>query len=591
MEINANQKKMKPKWQDILFIYLAYLILTSAMTSPIASYKLIPGENTDFPTHIGSIIQAKMALDQHQYPPRTGPWEDHGWGNAWFQFYAPIPHTFAAIIYRTFSPRNPFIAFKVVIWIALFISGVFIYKLTDWFLDSKITAFLSGVVYMTAPYFLININVRGDFKEAIAQGLLPMVIFFTLRNFLDKTTLSRFFLTAALWGVLACTCLLTFIYSSLFVGLLLIFITVCNRHRWKSFLLTSLAYVYACVLALWFLAPAGLMESYLQIDNELMDPIKNNLFTGLSTLLSPTAVSPVPADPWWRSLHLYPAIGWPILTAVGVLIYALITRRLPLNREKKTLLISLLILLFSAFTMTWSLLDFWSLLPKFLTVTQFPYRLLTQVMWIGTILFGFAFYWLFDKQVNIRHAILGFLVLGIFAGSWLPTEGSGKNNIYIKELINSPSFDYGKNEYLPEMSKFKKEIMPLSSPNLDVSTTSQVCGHENNKTICQINLKENTLVQLPVLYYPKLLDIRINGQKIAYFPSQHQSYLLATLKLAPGNYLIQSYFRGFWWANWISGIAWLFCFLALMSLLAHKCITYLLLRSVIPAEDKMNLRG
>jgi len=67
-------------------------------------------------------------------------------------------------------------------------------------------------------------------------------------------------------------------------------------------------------------------------------------------------------------------------------------------------------------------------------------------------------------------------------------------------------------------------------------------------------------MQLPVLYYPGLLDVRIDGVAAEYLPLPHRSYVLATVDLPPGRHEVTAEFRGLWWANWISGAAWLAAF-------------------------------
>jgi hypothetical protein len=63
-------------------------------------------------------------------------------------------------------------------------------------------------------------------------------------------------------------------------------------------------------------------------------------------------------------------------------------------------------------------------------------------------------------------------------------------------------------------------------------------------------------VQLPVLYYPKLLDVEIDGQEVACVPLPWHTYLLAGVQLAPGPHDVRVRFRGLPWATRTSALAW-----------------------------------
>ena len=64
-------------------------------------------------------------------------------------------------------------------------------------------------------------------------------------------------------------------------------------------------------------------------------------------------------------------------------------------------------------------------------------------------------------------------------------------------------------------------------------------------------------MQLPVLFYPGLLDVRVDGLATPYLPLTYRSYVLVGVELPPGQHDVTVRFRGLWWANWISGAAWL----------------------------------
>jgi hypothetical protein len=61
-----------------------------------------------------------------------------------------------------------------------------------------------------------------------------------------------------------------------------------------------------------------------------------------------------------------------------------------------------------------------------------------------------------------------------------------------------------------------------------------------------------TLVQLPMLFTPDMLDIRVNGAVAPVVPLRDRCYVLAGLRLSPGTYDVRARFRGLAWANAVS---------------------------------------
>src|SRR5207247_814715 len=110
-----------------------------------------------------------------------------------------------------------------------FVGALFFYKLIFWFVESKVIALLATVVYMMSPYLLINIFERGDITEAVAQAIIPSVLYFSLKIFFTRNFNLQYSIFSAIsWFALAGTHIVTFIYFSFFLALFLIILTVIN---------------------------------------------------------------------------------------------------------------------------------------------------------------------------------------------------------------------------------------------------------------------------------------------------------------------------------------------------------------------------
>ncbi len=676
-----------------LLVGLLYAVMSVALMAPAASDTILPSAG-DLVPHLGEIVQAKMALEEGQFPPRVAPWQHNGWRYPVWQFYSPFPYTVAALAYRWITPANPYAAYKLTLWLALTVSGIFTCRMAWRLTGSRPAAVLAGAAYMAAPYFLVNIHARGAFPEAVAQGIVPVLVYYSARAYFVASP-RPVALAAVCWFALATTHTITFVYSSLFISLWFLLLGGRPRKSAKRLIRVGASYGLGCLLALYFLAPV-VSADYLRIRDNLPDPYTRNWLTPLPTLLSPVSVAPEPQPgPHVLVRNHHSAVGWPILLGVGAVVYALVAQR-PLLRRRGTLRFvpSLLAVFGLALFTVWSPVDFWALLPKSLYVTQFSYRLLTQVMWAGALLAAYGVALLCRWQLDGRHLAVGLFLIGMASGSWLPSPVYGYADI--NAVVRDPDIGYGRDDYrIRESSAFysgvaaetdlsivypdgwlmldhdvdlhaflpwnspalrlhlegdvppevfqqpvtltallegqriastrvgggpfawdvplqrtlstiargregkpvqlrivsdrvfrPQDLLSVPLPNLSMSLdrsrplavyvrslvvrglppdgtalpvrlTEPSC-RQGPETYCSISVSAETgLVQLPVLFYPGLLDVRVDGQSTAYLPLVHRSYVLTGLRLPPGSYDVRVRFAGITWANWVSGGAWL----------------------------------
>ncbi|MFM7578499.1 MAG: hypothetical protein ACKO5Q_16385, partial [Microcystaceae cyanobacterium] len=267
------------------FLLTALLLgfVALAWMAPMASSKVIFSIN-DHTSHIGYIAQARMALEEGQFPIRVAPLEDFGLRYPGFQFYSQLPYTLGGIIYKFLTPSNPYDAYKIMLWLALWVGGIFIYRLSLWLTRSPIAAILGSVAYMSAPYFLNNIHARGAFTEAIAQGILPIVLYYVIQVFYQPR-LSNLIFSALAWFALGTTHLITFVYSTLLIGFLgLILILKTPITDWKVRLKpVGISYLGGWLLGLYFLAPVILESGSLSIRKQInaINPFNTNWMTTL----------------------------------------------------------------------------------------------------------------------------------------------------------------------------------------------------------------------------------------------------------------------------------------------------------------------
>lgn len=553
-------------------VFLLYLLLAISLLAPIASSRYAPA-GQDWSTHIGLIAQASMAEKEGQFPVRTMPWEFHGVHPATYQFYGPSLYAVGGYLCSHLSPRNPYVIYKILATLSLLLGGFFIYRLSLKWTKSFPAAVLSGFSFMAAPYFLIDINARGALAETVALGVIPFVLYYTYALFSEKNfSIKYFILSSLMWYLLMTTHVVTFVNSSLFIGLF--FLLLSGKKELTRLCRVGFAYVWACLMGAWFLVPLISKAPFLQIAQSGVASSKllmsANIMTYFSKLLSITALSAVEQGIYGVSeirLPFYPGIGWPMLMGLMVCVYYVYKKKVENTYVKKLLLLFAL-----AFIATWSPVDFWQYLPQKLVISQYSYRFLAQIMWIGALLLGWALMLLINnenKERPISHVwmiLLGIWVIGSSNASWLTAHYNA--SVYVGDIVPSPTMGYGNKDYLMNPSKIQSD--ELLMPSWSASKVTAYCHPIENGVACDLPSSfTQGIVQLPTAYYPDLLNIKVDGKRTSYSPTlpNEESVVLVGLPVSAGVHHITAQFVGCSWANKVSVIMVIMSSLLLLVLL------------------------
>lgn len=567
-----------------LFPYLFFGLLAWSLLAPLSS-DFLP-EAPDLPIHISGVVEASAALKQGQFPIRTTPRQINGWNYPFFQFYSPLPYSLAGavtLILNSHSPKHAYTALKFILWLAIFLGGIYSSRISFLITKSKAVSLLAGFAFMSAPYLLVNFTARGDFTEVFAQGMVPIVFYYTFINYIETANIKGFICNTLAWFVLITSHNITFIYTSFFIGLFFIIMTILHYKSWRKLIYLGLPYFGACVLAAWFLVPILLFSKILYVQNDLIDPYTFSWLTPLSNLLAVSAISPMPLPGRGLPSFLYPEVGWPILLSAGTVFYFLWMKNFGESPKKELIIAKTTLILFLlAFVMMWIPFDFFQYLPRFFWITQFGYRILTQTMWLGVILFSIAFLWIYREKFSPEYFIIFLFILGLCASSWLPTlKGTA---LSLDSITTSPNLGYGNGCFLVDPKKIQSQVLTnINLTNLiPIMQAQKNCSNLGKKTVCIFqNTSKEKWVQLPIFFYPEMTVVTLNGKDISYYPTLYKQgnllphllggdITMATVALKPGKNVIEFYFRGIIWANWLTLSA---CFFILF------LITYSLIKS------------
>lgn len=444
--------------REPLLLFLFFSFIAATILAPLALNYIIP-KSADLLNHISNIIQAKAALTEGQFPLRDVFTDPNGWRYPTFQFYSTTCYTICALIYKFITPENPYIAYKITLWAALVIGGIYMYRLGFWLSHSKHAAILGGVIYLTSPYYLICINHLCDFTESIALGLLPAVLFYTFKGY-AHFQLKNIFLIGLSWYLLITTHLITFIYSSFLISILFFLITLKNPHQVKNLINIIFGYTLGCLLALWYLAPIVFLSKYFVINDTFsLFAQRHPPFLGLFSI-NANYLRPAIGNTHIIS-GINPAVGWPMLFAAGICLHNFINKQFQVIKKRDAWVPFFLITFIIAFFMTWSPFDFWQWLPHFLVVGQYPWRFLSQISWIGALLACWAICIMSENVLDIRHVVIGTILIFIVSSSWLPINN--KTSIYLNDFLKKPQTVFNNESYLLNFNKNSDLVKSINS--------------------------------------------------------------------------------------------------------------------------------
>ncbi len=564
-----------------LLITLLFTVIASFLVAAIASPDAIPPSASDALYHVMNIFEAHQGLQQGQFPLRVATDVEQGWLYPIFQFYAPFAYSVAGII-GFIILHNPWNVYKITLCLAGVLGAWYAYKLYLFLFKDEVAALLGAALYLLSPYLLVNITVRCDFTEAFTQCILPATLYYAFRLFYaEKKDRHVYYFAAAL--ILAYYCLatshfITFATTSFFLALLLLCLAFKEKRLFALPRLICCA-LTSLILAAWYLGPILFLHAHLLMGTyEIFSPWGAAWLSSLPTLLAPKSVI---GNPILGGTPITPGVGLIILMSVGYWLYQAWMRP-PLTPLIRTSLI----LWWIAFFMVWSPVNFWRLLPHIAYVVQFPYRLTTILMWLGGLLFIGMLVKLMPSPLKIQHGVIGLFCIGIAAAQWIPPNGYAQGSFSVHSF-NMAAFTraYADHGYPQD---YLIDFKTISSQSVDwkVNKTQPQCHLKAATLHCQFQTTaKDTTVQLPLFYYPHLLDVQVDGHSVPYFASLAQDPnptrvrlgvsapsvdALASIHLLPGSHQVIARFSGLMLANWISRLAWMAYGLFILALIMRR---------------------
>lgn len=428
------------------------------------------------------LSEMNRELSDFQIPPRWSDFLNHGYGYPLFLFTYPLPYYIgnAFLIFGaglTTSIKAIFILCSI--FAAL---GMYFFTRKYW---GDWGAFLSSIFYITAPYRLVNLYIRGSIGESLALAIVPW-LFLCLDN-IDKSKFVKFFASI----LLALLVISHNISGLVFTGLLFIYFLVSFAKNKQKLINSVVASIFGLLLSAYFWLPLFFEKKYIfaginQIANKSLH------FVSISDLVFHNLTYSIKPPVFIGYLHLL------ILITSGVLL--LLFKTLKQKFITGFFFIASLISLLFMFPQSEFL---WNIpLASFI---DFPWRLMMVVVFSVSVLSG---------SVNLSsHGKYICVILSIAAIILYIPLVSVSNRIYREDSYyqTNDATTTSNNELIPVWVLSR----PTNNPNSKVIALGDVNNiHYNSKEIAfDINSPQIQDIIINTIYFPGWI-IKVNNNMV-----------------------------------------------------------------------------
>lgn len=556
MHLNSLNRSRLPRAAGPLVLYV---LISLGLLWPYRSSAV--RTDGDMKTVLALVVEARRALAEGQFPIRVAPDLQNGTRYPQFQYYGNFPFTVAGAL-AAVCRDDPYLAWKLTTLASLICGGYLMLRLAFALTRNYSASAMGGAIFLCAPYLLTDLYARVAFTELVGICLLPAAFYFSVRCF--RSSRKRYVACSAIaWALIALSHNITYLYGVLFAALYLLSYLPLSRGR-RRFGRLAVAGLLHGVLVLWYVLPQLKTIHLLEIGST----VSPHLYAGLTpwrVLLSPVLTNTSEGS---ETPNLGLQVGWPILISILVCIgFAFWSGHGTRRSRGLTWRVGLLWLL--AFLIAWTPLDFWRLAPRTLWFVQFPYRMLAFTTLFGAVLSAQALAWIFPRKLPCRIVVALLAAMGFSVASYYP---HGREPLYanLVQLLQ-------RNPNLERLKEFVPKAEALTIENQDAHLPADVAFPPRNGPAglqaralrssdilrgslswCEFASDKPVLLGLPVLDYPGLLDVRVDGNDALYGNSGR----FVAVELPPGLHRLSVAFAGTGWANVVSSLGWGAVFLA-----------------------------
>lgn len=225
-------------------------------------------------------------LSDGHWPVRWSENFGYGYGIPLFEFYAPLPYLFGALLFGLGLPSVLII--KLLFLIPNIVATWGSYRLGKKLFNTELGVILA-LLFVLAPYRALNLFVRGAISESWAMMVLPTILLGTVLT-LEKEKHGKWWLLASLLVLFLSHNISTLLFLPFSLFFAVGYWLLIKKGRGSLIVLAELAgtYLVSISLAAFYLIPAVLEKKFVQIQTLTSDYYQyTNHFLYLRQFLQP----------------------------------------------------------------------------------------------------------------------------------------------------------------------------------------------------------------------------------------------------------------------------------------------------------------
>lgn len=493
-----------------------------------------------FPMHddlqVMRLFEIERCFADGQIPCRWAPDMTFGYGQAVFNFYSALPY-YLGIVLRLLLPITILGAAKLLFAISLIVGTIGLYFLVREFFG-RMGAMAAAILYALAPYRALNVYVRGALAESFSLAILPFLWLFIYRTIKAPNYKNSALLALSLASLLITHNVSTLMYF-VFTAIWTLFWLFQNFKK-KSILGLVFGGILGFGLSGFFFIPVILETSLIKQEIFVSE---YSYFAGHFTTIRQLFFSRFwgfGGSTFGEEDSMSFQVGWPhwwVAVLVGIFAFY------KLYKKDKRGIMVLGLLSLSVFAL---LLTHNKSTPLWITFTpltyvQFPWRFVGIAVFLISFAAG-ALSWVTNKM--LRNALITLLlILGIvFNINYFKPE---KMYSWLTDEIKLSGVDFEVQQgaafmdYLPKTVKEPPVRTAFELPEV-VEGEAEIPNFtkRSNSFFFDANVRENAIVDIPMIYFPKWEVYLLSGQGVPVnvYPSEREG--LIRVELPQGKHMV-----------------------------------------------------
>ena len=484
---------MKNKIKDYLIILFFAIIISIPMLNKNFNIYVDDGVQ-----HIARLMGTAQSIEEGQTIPVIMSNFCNEFGYSWNIFYSPIT-AYIPLIFSIFT--NSFeLMLKLFIILVSFLSGISIYEFVKKISNNRYAGLLSSAIYIFAPYRLTDMYIRIAISELTSFIFIPIVFqgMYNILNSEEKNFKKSLTLTLGATGLI-----LTHIVIAMYTAIFCTIYLILNIKKLKDRKILKLLIInILLIVALTSFYTFPLLEhkfntNYEVFENGRMERTEVLIYYKVNFLeLIYSGKNTMNFE-----------IG--LISIIGLVLTILAYKKVENNTKKIywfSIIIGVLCVIMS--------LNFFSFekLPAILKMIQFTFRLLEFSSFFFAVIAGIN-YCLVIKNFNIKDVIvlgtISFLLIVPnytkldFEKQW--SEEKLWPSVAVTEKTGRVHAGCASFEYLPSKAFENLEYIKNRKNNVYIINGSAIIENEQkqgtNMTFDVSNVEENTVIELPYIYY------------------------------------------------------------------------------------------